>query len=616
MKQLSLVILLCLFICTINFAQLVTAPLGSRSINPGPKETSSFLNLSNRADTDTLELPFIEDFSDGPQKPNPVKWLDADVLINSDYPIKPPSIGVATFDGLDGYGKPYAASISQGSADTLTSSPINLRYQSGDSIYLSFFYQPKGLGNFPEYVDTFQLEFKNPNDTVWRYAWSSKGEDFPQSYQDFKQVMIPIRDTAYLKKGFQFRFRNYAQLNGSYDHWHLDYIRLDKNRSKNDTLFNDVGFMYRSRSLLKEYQSVPYKHFLPLANDNMDETYNLTFFNQTANVTNRFYGYKFLYEDNSSVADFLEMEAHGPLIPRGQYLLTDPVKYTYEDRGTDWTVYYLKHFLDANTDNNALNDTSVYTQILSNYYALDDDTPEDRIYLNNDQTGFVSQRFETYLGDTLKAIQFYFNRVNDGVIDKPFTLMVWNAGSNVPGELVLSQEVLYPAANADYNKFYTYTLDVPVYLPAGTYYVGWAQAVPFEINLGFDRNMLNNDRIFYNLSGNWYNYSAESGTLMIRPLFREPFDIYVGTSEPNTQGSGWNVFPNPANGYTGFHTAGDNSNSTISLSDLSGRILQTYFLQGSELEIETSALVNGVYIVTETNSKTNYRTSKLLVVQH
>jgi hypothetical protein len=103
---------------------------------------------------------------------------------------------------------------------------------------------------------------------------------------------------------------------------------------------------------------------------------------------------------------------------------------------------------------------------------------------------------------------------------------------------------------------------------------------------------------------------------MIRPLFREPFDIYVGTSEPNTQGSGWNVFPNPANGYTGFHTAGDNSNSTISLSDLSGRILQTYFLQGSELEIETSALVNGVYIVTETNSKTNYRTSKLLVVQH
>jgi len=254
-------------------------------------------------------------------------------------------------------------------------------------------------------------------------------------------------------------------------------------------------------------------------------------------------------------------------------------------------------------------------QVLSNYYALDDGTPEDRIYLNNNQTGFVAQRFETFLGDTLKAIRFFFNRVNDGMILKPLVLMVWRAGSNVPGELVLSQEVIYPTLTDDYNKYFTYALTVPVYLPAGTYYFGWAQTVPFEINLGFDRNMANNDRIFYNLDGTWYNYTAEQGTLMIQPLFRKALDIYVGNNEPIPANSNWKLYPNPANDFTTFQQV-ENSGLIITLTDIAGRIQKTKPMYARTAQIETSELPSGIYIVTATDIKTKLRTSKLLLVQH
>ena len=37
------------------------------------------------------------------------------------------------------------------------------------------------------------------------------------------------------------------------------------------------------------------------------------------------------------------------------------------------------------------------------------------------------------------------------------------------------------------------------------------------LNVGFDRNMVNNDKIFYNLGQGWQN-SGFSGSLMIRPI--------------------------------------------------------------------------------------------------
>jgi hypothetical protein len=59
--------------------------------------------------SDTLNLPFIDDFSNAKvyPYPDPKLWTDKYVYVNTTYPVNPISIGVATFDGLDPNGMPY-----------------------------------------------------------------------------------------------------------------------------------------------------------------------------------------------------------------------------------------------------------------------------------------------------------------------------------------------------------------------------------------------------------------------------------------------------------------------------------------------------------------------------
>lgn len=136
------------FISTQLFAQ--TEELNALKYNPQirllnanqPANAAKFQSIG-----DTLTIPFIDDFSSTLVYPDSSKWLDRNVFINSDFPINPPTLGVATFDGLDSLGNAYdnsSASI-KGLCDVITSKPINLYsdaqgnlYQLSDSIWLTF----------------------------------------------------------------------------------------------------------------------------------------------------------------------------------------------------------------------------------------------------------------------------------------------------------------------------------------------------------------------------------------------------------------------------------------------------------------------------------------------
>jgi len=598
-------------------AQPTLMPLGSNGVQADFKKDHNNLQKSDRADS-TLGLPFLDDFSNRWPAPDQGKWIDQAVYVNEDFPVNPLSIGVATFDGLDGAGNPYKTTLIHGRADSLTSRYINLNYPPSDSIYLSFFYQPKGIGNFPEFIDTFKVEFKGRNDTAWRYAWSTKGEDYPQTYRPFKAVMIPIKDTAFLKDSFQFRFRNYAQLNGSWDHWHLDYVRLDRNRNKNDTTYNDVAFMYRPSSLLHTYQSVPLSHFLPSAEANMSVNYSISLTNNFPGSISKFYGYKFRNKAGL-VRDSLDIEPQGPIVFRQEFEFSDPVKYIYEAPVPDlpWTTFNLVHYLTENTDNIVANDTAFYQQILSNYYALDDGTAEERISINNNGGGLVAQRFDTYKSDTLRSIQFYFNKADDGVVQQPFNLNVWAGGPNVPGAVLVDEGVVYPGYDG-LNRFYTYVLAQPVFLPAGSYYFGWSQAVGFSMNVGFDRNFNNNERMFYNLTGTWFNYAAAEGTMMIRPIFGDSeYDTYVGLQE-NKKGEvplEWNLFPNPSSSSTTINRT-IASSSLVRITDLSGRLIFEQPWNSSLLDVNTANFSDGLYLISITDLSSKLQSVKRLAIRH
>ena len=230
--------------------------------------------VSYRGGQASLTLPFFDDFSryslptNDPSIPlSWQRWQDTSAYINTHFPINPPTIGVATFDGLmnDGYPYDFTDQYAYGPADTLTSLPINLSsFSSADNVYLTFHYQPGGLGNYPDDSDSLVLEFFSPFGAgQWTQVWSS---DMNAPVDTFTQVFVQVTDLAYFLDGFQFRFRNYATLSGAFDLWHIDYVLLDAGIDPNNFVFDEVSQQFHENTLLNNnYTAMPWTHFLPNA---------------------------------------------------------------------------------------------------------------------------------------------------------------------------------------------------------------------------------------------------------------------------------------------------------------------------------------------------------------
>ncbi len=84
-------------------------------------------NFPVKTTTDTLSLPFFEDFSYQGPYPSGEFWADNFVFVNRSFSVHPPSAGVATFDALNQSGELYPTlSQNESVGDFLTSKYINL----------------------------------------------------------------------------------------------------------------------------------------------------------------------------------------------------------------------------------------------------------------------------------------------------------------------------------------------------------------------------------------------------------------------------------------------------------------------------------------------------------
>ena len=212
-----LVSILIFAVCTFGlYSQEVVIDCGNPALSDYSARYFEKFGAKVAASADTLELPFFDDFSASYMYPDSSKWTDKYAFVNNSCGKNPISIGVATLDALDQYGKVYATlPIGMSDvADYLTSKPINLQRNASDSIYLSFFYQCGGNGNMPEFRDSLVLQFYSVADDEWRSVWKVAGG---AAMTDFEQVLIPLRDSIWLKKGFRFRFLNYVSISSNYE---------------------------------------------------------------------------------------------------------------------------------------------------------------------------------------------------------------------------------------------------------------------------------------------------------------------------------------------------------------------------------------------------------------
>jgi len=125
-------------------------------------------------ETPPLALPFFDDFSkaNGVYADTSLWENSSSVWVNDGMAIRPPTINVATFDGLNSSGIPYNSNevLLTGYTDTLMSRPIDLS-ESGvsvaerSSVYLSFMYQWQGNVEPPDEEDFLELSFKTAEES-------------------------------------------------------------------------------------------------------------------------------------------------------------------------------------------------------------------------------------------------------------------------------------------------------------------------------------------------------------------------------------------------------------------------------------------------------------------
>jgi len=571
---------------------------------------------------DTLQLPIRDDFSSSSPYPETVHWSDHKAYVNRSFGINPPTCGVATLDAIDSTGAIYStATVLPFLADALTSRPVDLFFPLDTTIYLSFYYQPQGFGDAPEPGDSLVVEFYAPNNNRWLRVWSKPGS----TTHDFRMAMINITDSRFLQKGFRFRFRNYASLAPSYepslkanaDHWNLDYVYLNNGRHYNDTIMQDASVVKPVGSLLLNYTAMPWEHFRIAGISAVKAIFQININNLSSD--RRVFSPVFRITPVWVPGAGFEKTFQSDEVRAFQTLNYDAAfnfGFTSEER--DSALFEVS--LDMNQATPDLipgNDKVISEQVFADYYAYDDGSSEAGYGLvgEGSRTAKLAYRFNNLNnGDSLFAVDFYFNRSFADASRKFFRLGVWADDNNTPGELIYAQSGAVPEYSG-INKFQRIQLDT-AQVVTGTYYVGWLQTTADFLNIGFDRQNNHGQDIFFNLTGTWQSSSFE-GSLMIRPVFANksrksainPIDLSDQLSNPVK------IYPNPSNNFVRIDFGDLTGRMLITLTDLRGSVVRDIQETGPVVKISVSDVPNGIYLI-QVRADSGLITRQKLIIIH
>ncbi|TXB66746.1 T9SS type A sorting domain-containing protein [Vicingus serpentipes] len=595
---------------------LLELGVNKKIINERFKEANNEVSLLRKKNNSSSykkasSLPFFDDFSQQEYYPDASKWMDNAVYINSNYAVNPISYGVATFDGLDSTGYPYnfINSTAQGVADYLTSKPIDLTTPT-DSVYLSFFYQPQGIGNKPETSDSLKVEFFRLSDSTWVRKWAAGGS----ALQPFKQVMIAV-DTSFHKANFQFRFKNYATLSGNVDHWNVDYVYLNDNRNYLDTTINDVALTGNFYNFLNEYTRMPWQHYIIDTIGFMASAIDVAYRNNTSSPFGVFYRYNVISDNGSGslIEDYpppgsnKNVFPYSTLIePQAVYDLgTNDFSFPFDAAATS-KVFQVKNYFNLGglPDDHQENDTVVSYQVFGNDYAYDDGSAEVGYGVQGIGSKLAHQ-FSIKKSDTLTSLKMYFSPITNNMSAKTFKLTIWSNLS--PETVIYQQNAYYSPIYSNTNEFLEYLLDAPLYLPAGTYYVGYEKISEDFLNLGWDLNTNNSNKVFFNAVGIWQNATV-NGSLMVRPVFGAYPDPVISIKEHNNYLNDINIYPNPTSSNLYFKA---NTPYTIDITDMYGKLIESYTESTNKI-IDVSFLKNGIYLFKFSNNKSSI-TKKIII---
>lgn len=578
--------------------------------------------------TTALTLPFFDDFYQQDIFPDPSLWQDNFVFINASYPKETVTVGVASFDGTDSKGIPYNNSgvPVNGPADKLTSNPINLSgLTSTDNVYLSFYFLQGEYGESPSAPnDLFAVQFQDTSGN-WNIVWQTTALDSAA----MRQVFIKV-DSAYLNSNFQFRFQAFGNLNGANDLWHLDYVKLDKNR---DTIaeqnVKDMAYEFLPKSLLKNYYAMPYNQFdtTDLV-DTISVFVKNNFINNTTDIVD--YYSATVVNTSQNISAFT-----GPSRDFGP-LTSNEIKYPKFNIplniSGDTIVVKVDYHFDVSAEAGEpakvlANNAVTHNQVFSNFFAYDDGTPERGYVVGDLKTGVgmdfykMAVKYGLRHPDTLQAIKFQFFPVVPDNNLAVFSVCVWknfsrnavyNDNDLIYKQSNLKMEDLVKEYGVDTLNGYFYAPIKPDYVLHGTTYplvlsdtfaVGLIVDNQLSLIVGFDRN---NNRSPYNFyvegNTNKWRQSTLPGTMIINPVMGKvlPGNL-TPVKEIKLPKYEVKIYPNPTKDK--LFIEGIKEKSTIEIYDIKGSLQTKTILTQSDF-IDVRELPTGIYVIHLTNLST------------
>lgn len=608
--------------CFINLPQQVTywSPYYRYTFDSTGKRTDSLL-ISPPTQTITLAYAPVVYFTKAPAG---TLWADNYAFLNNTFPTLPPTIGVATLDGLNDLGLPYnnTSNTTYGQADYLTSKPINLNGLSeADSVYLSFYYEPRGLGEFPDFKDSLIVEFKDIGG-VWQRMWSTSGfNTFTDDSAFFRQVLVLVPDrpiqNSFFHNVFQFRFRNKASLYGMLDHWHIDYVRFDKNRSAVDTVVLDASFVYEHPTVLKNYTLMPADHFTGTAD--LADTLRYLVRNLDPNAdnnppaTNFVVGAREIYPAPAIVMADVAQTFNASSFRTIETTPSTSYNINTTNFPLDSLVLEPKVFISPN-DALKLNDTLVGRQVFGPYLAYDDGTAEAAYGITGVGIKKFAYEFTSPQPDTLAGFQVMFTQIEENVSNLVFNFNIWDSLTLNDFAFVDSPIITIDSKRPFYvdsiNGFTTYVFDTPVIVPSRIY-IGWSQTDERNLQIGYDLNStLGHAHMYAYKNAVWLPTQITTlGSPMIRAIYDSNFwSFTTGVKNAVREELQVELFPNPAGSYVSIRCNMEHL-PAIEVYDILGNKVQ-------ELQSRFIALGNytaGLYLLRITDPATGRSTVKKLV---
>jgi hypothetical protein len=642
------------------YCQIELAPIW-RTPPPNTSFKKEMPNARTSAALTPMLLPFWDDFSlnkfDGQRNtayPNDTLWeYSQRVWVNDHMGINPPSIYVATFDGYDSLGKPYAKNdiLAKGFADRLTSRALRMDLvapANRKNVFMNFFYQYQGNGEPPDQGDVLYLYFKD-KDGIWNEVWR-KESDGTLDKTKFDTVRLKFED-KYFHPKFQFRFQNFGRISGPYDTWNVDYVYVNNGIPLYKPLvpngnppyedFPDRAISTPATPLFVDFQSIPIKHFLlspsaltqlpkfvvtnqrkdqSLANSNSQGfgfsssvIISRTLFNGVAKQkkeltnnasTNLRVFYQRPIEFSVTTLPSSDLTAIDTTIRKivfdFKFSITPgdntPKKFDGSPNDGDFdTVAYKR--IDFRR-----NDTTRATYILDDYYAYDDGTAEYGARINGIGTQLAYEfNLKTTAADTIVAIDYYFPPFGDESTQS-VQFHVLGALTGQETDYLYRRNTQIKRSTS--NVFVRETLASPVTVQ-GKFYIGWRLLSNALIPVGLDRSFDSGSKMFYNSSGDWIQNKDLKGSLMIRPVFirkGQPPPPVAVADEPVAS-----LYPNPNTGIFYLPIAAEQ----ISIVDITGRPVSTSVEEDQKQKKVSADIPMGIYVVRYFDGK--WRSTKMLV---